>query len=101
MPKELDIKKLLKDQTEKLTEIFDDRIKSVTEQYNDINDKFSKIDRTLKSHTQQIANILVDVGAIKIKMSDVDYSVKMRLDRKIDKVNFVDLEGRVRKLEKK
>ena len=122
MAKETDMKKILEDQTEKLTEIFDDRIKSVTEQYNDINKKFAKIDRTLNSHTEEIGKLKVGVEETRINVSENKKDIKeIRIDsieikrdikevkfwvatdskNKVDKKHFVDLEGRVRKLEKK
>ena len=101
MAKELDIKKMLKDQTEKLTEVFDDRIKAVTEQYNGIQ-------KTLKSHTEEIAEIKVNVEEIRIDVMEVKSDVKTIkfemvavMNTKADKKLIIDLDHRVRHLEKK
>ncbi len=95
------IAKLLKNQTEQLVEIFDDRIKTVQEEFNGINKKLDFHTRILDSHTEQIGNILVDLSTIKISMNQISYDVGMKLDNKADKKHFVDLDGRVRRLEKK
>lgn len=95
------IKKLLKDQTEKLVEIFDDRIKTVQEGFNGINKKLDSHTKILDSHTEQIGNILVDLSTIKINVNQISYDVRMKLDNKADKKHFVDLDQRVRRLEKK
>ena len=94
MAKELDIKKVLKDQTEKLIEVFDDRIQTVQEEFNGINKK-------LDSHTEQIANLTMDMVEVKSDIRQIKFDIKMNLDNKLDKKHFVDLEQRVRKLEKK
>ena len=88
------IAKLLKDQTEKLIEVFDDRIQIVQEEFKGIN-------RKLDSHEEQIGNIIVDMSEVKIKINDINYKVTFDLDRKIDKKHFVELDTRVRRLEKK
>ena len=95
------ISKLLKNQTEKLVEIFDDRIKVVTEQYNGIQKTLDSHTKTLDSHTEQIGNILVDLSSIKINIANISYDVGVKLDNKADKKHFVDLDQRVRRLEKK
>ncbi len=87
------IAKLLKNQTEQLIEIFDDRIQTVQEEFNGINKK-------LDSHSDQIANLTMDMLEVKSDLKQVKFDVKMNLDNKVDKKHFVNLEGRVRVLEK-
>ena len=87
------IAKLLKNQTEQLIEIFDDRIQTVQEEFNGINKK-------LDSHSDQIANLTMDMLEVKSDLKQVKFDVKMNLDNKVDKKHFVDLELRIRKLEK-
>ena len=81
MAKELDIKKLLKDQTEKLTEVFNDKMKIVEDGFKGINQK-------LDSHEEQIGNILVDLSTVKLKVSEINYKLTVDLERKIDKKHF-------------
>jgi uncharacterized protein (DUF885 family) len=84
-----------------LDENTEHRFKATKEGLDGINEKLAKIEKTLNSHTEQIANILVDAHSIKLDMNDIKYQVKLNLDRKVDKTNFVDLESRIRVLEKK
>jgi hypothetical protein len=90
----IEIKKEFGSQTGVLVEEFQHRVAAIGEQYGNIK-------KTLDSHTEQIANILVDAHSIKLDMNDVKYQMKLNLDRKVDKVNFVDIESRIRVLEKK
>ena len=78
-----------------------DRFKATNEGYTGINERLDRIEKTLESHSEQTANIAVDVSSVKLDMNDIRYKTEVTLDRKIDKKHFVDLEGRVRVLEKK
>jgi hypothetical protein len=89
-----EIKKEFKTQTRVLLEEFQHRVSGIGEQYNGIQ-------KTLDSHTEQIANILVDVKSVRLDMNDIRYKTDVTLDRKVDKKLFVDLDSRVRNLEKK
>lgn len=95
------ISKLLKNQTEQLVEIFDDRIKVVTEQYGDIKNTLKFHTETLKSHSEQIANLLMDTTELKYDVKQIKLDIKIDLQNKVDKKHFVDLDQRIRKLEKK
>ena len=112
MVKELDIKKILKEvlteadkksqkRFDGMMEEINDKFKIMEEGFKGVNERFDEIDKTLNSHTEQIANILVDLSSVRLNMQSVSYEVSMHMDKKIDKKHFVDLEGRVRKLEKK
>ena len=79
----------------------DNRFNEVDKRFNEVDKRFDKIDKTLDSHTEQIANILVDLNTVKLNMQDTKHEVKIDIDKKVDKKHFVDLEGRVRILEKK
>ena len=79
----------------------DKRFNEVDKRFNEVDKRFDKIDKTLDSHTEQIANILVDLNTVKLNMQDTKHEVKIDIDKKVDKKHFVDLEGRVRILEKK
>ena len=94
MAKEIDIKKILKDQTEKLIEVFDDKMKIVE-------DGFKIIYQKLNSHEEQTANLTVDMMEVKSDIKQIKFDIKMNLDNKIDKKHFVELDTRVRRLEKK
>ncbi len=78
-----------------------DRFKATAEGTAGVNEKLDRIEKTLDSHTEQIANILVDVSSVRLDMNDIRYKTEVTLDRKLDKKHFVDLEGGVRVLEKK
>jgi len=88
------LKKALKQHTGVLIEEFQHRVSVIGEQYSDIQ-------KTLDSHSNQIANLSMDIMEIKSGVRDIKLDIKLDLDRKVDKKHFVDLEGRVRVLEKK
>ena len=48
-----------------------------------------------------IDNLTLEVRDTKLKVHDISYNVNLTLDRKIDKKLFLDLDNRVRNLEKK
>jgi len=88
------LEKILKQHTGVLIEEFQHRVSAIGEQYSDIQ-------KTLDSHSNQIANLSMDIMEIKSGVRDIKLDIKLDLDRKVDKKHFVDLEGRVRVLEKK
>jgi len=97
------VKKISKDSQDRFdgyVEDVNDRFKATNEGMMGIHQKLDKIEKTLDSHSEQLANALVDLNGVKIDMGKVSYEVTMHMDRKIDKKHFVDLEGRVRVLEK-
>jgi len=96
-----DANKDIKRHIKALFEEFDHRMKVVGELHADTPKQLKEIKRTLDSHTDQIGSILVDLSEIKINVRNVSYDVGVRLDNKLDKKHFVDLDQRVRKLEKK
>lgn len=96
-----EIKKEFKIQTGVLVEEFQHRVSAIGEQYADIKKTLDEHTKTLESHNERLANALIDLNGVKIDMGNVSYEVTMHLDRKVDKKHFVDLEGRVRVLEKK
>ena len=81
------IKKLLQDQTDKLVETFDDRMEIVKDQFKNV---FEKID-----------NLSMDMTEVKRDIREVKLHVMIQGDTKLDKKHFVDLDQRVRRLEKK
>lgn len=91
---ETKFEKRLKHHTESLIEVINDKFEIVKEQFVSV---FEKQD----SHTEQIGNVLVDLSEVKINLKSVSYDVAIKLDNKLDKKHFADLDGRVRKLEKR
>lgn len=96
-----EIKKEFKTQTGVLIEEFQHRVSAIGEQYSDIKKTLDEHTKTLDSHSNQIANLLMDSTEIKSDTRNIKLSVKLELDNKVDKKHFVDLEGRVRVLEKR
>ena len=89
-----EIKKEFKTQTRVLLEEFQHRVSAIGEQYGGIQ-------KTLDSHSNQIANLLMDSTEIKSDIRNIKLNIKLELNDKVDKKHFVDLEGRIRVLEKK
>lgn len=77
------------------------QVKTVAEGFLDIKKTLNEHTKTLDSHTEQIGNILTDTMEIKSDLKQVKLDVKFDLDRKVNKKLFVDLERRMRVLEKK
>ena len=102
MSKEIEkiIKKVQGDDDKKNERRFDGMMEVLEEKFEIIQEQFSGVHKKLDSHSDQIANILVDLSDVKLNMRKVSYDVAMDLDRKINKKHFVDLEGRVRVLER-
>ncbi len=77
-----------------------DGFKLQKEQSDGINQKLEEINTTLDSHSNQIANLTMDMLEVKSDTKQIKLDIKLNLNNKIDKKHFVDLEGRVRILEK-
>lgn len=88
-----EIKKEFGNQTGVLIEEFQHRVSAIGEQYPDIK-------KTLESHSNQIANLLMDSTEIKSDVRDIKLRIRLGLEDKVDRKHFVDLEGRVRILER-
>lgn len=69
-------------------------VKAVAEQHQDLDRKINEIQGGLE-------NLAYDVKDVKSKMINVEYTMNVSFDRKADKKLFVDLDNRVRGLEKK
>jgi septation ring formation regulator EzrA len=116
------VEKMLKRHTGALVEEFQHRVSAIGEQYGSIQKTLNGHTKTLNSHTEQIGKLMVKMTSVESEIKDiksdvknlradnlemrsdikqVKFDIKFDLDRKIDKTQFVDLEGRVRILEKK
>lgn len=84
-----------------LMEEVNDRFKATGEGMTHINERLNKMERTLNSHTEQIGSILTNTAEIKSRLNKIELDVSLELDKKVDKKLFVDLNNRVRVLEKK
>ncbi|MFH0804427.1 MAG: hypothetical protein V1896_02410 [Candidatus Zambryskibacteria bacterium] len=105
-----------------LSERYHDDIKTIKEGVKSLLQSSARQEKTLESHSGQIARLTTDVTVVKTntkeletnvkelrvdmlevksKLTKLNLDVKFDLERKIDKNLFVDLEGRVRVLEKK
>jgi ABC-type transporter Mla subunit MlaD len=112
MTKEIDIEKVIKrvqNEADKknerrfdgMMEVMNDNFKKVEDLFKGVFEKLDAHSKILDSHTEQIGNVLVDLNAVKIDIGQVRYDIALTLDRKLDKKHFVDLDRRVRILEKK
>ena len=116
------LEKTLKRHTGALLEEFQSRVTGIAEQYKDIKNTLDSHTKILKSHTEEIGKLKVGMEEIRIDVDESRKDIKeIRMDNieikrdvkevkfwvatdsknKVDKTHFVDLEGRVRKLEKK
>ena len=102
------IKKVQSDSHKKMEKLFklhreynDDKFKVVDEKFKSIDQKLDGNTKILNSHSEQIANLTMDMMEVKRDIKDIKFEVQLVLDKKVDKKHFVDLEGRVRVLEKK
>lgn len=102
------MQKYLKNVLDRTTQLFgihkedaDTKFKVISEQFKSIDQNSEEVRKNFQDVNNKLDNIIVDLSGIKIDMNDISYKVAMNLDRKIDKKHFVDLEGRVRVLEKK
>jgi|SRR3989344_1125494 len=77
-----------------LQEHTEDRFKVTKEGLTGINQRLDKMQG-------DIDNLTLEVRDTKLKVHDISYNVNLTLDRKIDKKLFLDLDNRVRNLEKK
>ena len=83
----LDSDKTVNDRIDGFAEVFDKKFKIVIDQFKSV---FEKLD-----------NLSMDMTEIKFGMRDVPFQIKFLRDSKLDKKHFVDLDQRVRRLEKK
>ena len=108
MKKEINIEKIIKKvQTdadkkserrfEGMMEVINNNFEKVTEQFKIVFEKLDYHSQTLDSHTEMIGNLTMDMTEVKSDIKDI----KSSLDSKVDKKHFVDLDRRVRILEKK
>jgi hypothetical protein len=109
------LEKMLKRHTGVLVEEFQHRVAAIGEQYKGIKNTLDAHTETLDSHTEQIGKLMVKMTSVESEVKElradnlemksdikqVKLDIKFDLDRKIDKRQFIDLEGRVRVLEKK
>ncbi|MEK7117253.1 MAG: hypothetical protein AAB861_00575 [Patescibacteria group bacterium] len=94
------VSKDFRNQIEGYIEHVDDKFKATSEGTMGIHEKLDRIEKTLDSHSERIANVLMDLADVKSDVRQVKMDVNFDLNRKVDKKHFVDLEGRVRVLEK-
>ncbi len=83
-----------------LFEEFDHRMKAMGEWHEETTKQYKEIKKILDSHTEQIGGVLMDLVEVKRDIKDIRYDVAVKLDNKLDKKHFVDLEQRVRRIEK-
>ena len=104
MKKEIDVEKIIKRvQTEAdkknerrfgiMMEEMDDKFKIVQDQFKGVNEK-------LDLHTEEIKEIRMDIMEVKRDVKDVKFWVTNQLQNKVGKKDFVDMDSRVRRLEK-
>jgi|SRR3989344_7138103 len=82
-----EIEDLFKRYTGVLVEEFQDRIKVIGEQFSGVSEK--------------VDNIAMDMAKVQSDIRDIKFDVKFGLKDKVDRRHFVDLDTRVRRLEKK
>src|SRR3989344_8344464 len=114
---EKQVKKLDKNSQSRIDgyiEHVDDRFKVTNEVFVGLNQKLESIEKTLDSHTERIGELLtdmtivksdvkelrVDMMEVKSDTKDTKFFAMNTFNNKVDKKHFVDLEGRVRILEK-
>ncbi len=111
-----------KQHVDAMFEEFEHRVKTIGEPYVNLNKNFDKIDKrfdeiqntldmqskllqahgkTLKSHTETLGLLYVDVSEMKSSVKDMPFQIKFLRDFKLDKKHFVDMDQRIRRLEKK
>ena len=66
-----------------------------------LNEKFKIIQEQFSAVFEKLDNVSMDMTEIKSDIKDTPFQIKFLRDFKLDKKHFVELEGRVRKLEKK
>ena len=116
------LEKTLKRHTGALLEEYQSRVTGIAEQYKDIKNTLDSHTKILESHTEEIGKLKVGVEEIRINVGENKKDIKeIRMDSieikrdvkevkfwvvgelkdKVDKKHFVDLDSRVRHLEKK
>ncbi len=102
--KKTDKKEFSKDELKRhvgaILEEVKDGFKVQREYFMGVNQRLGGVEKILDIHSNQITNITMDMIEIKRDVKEMKFDVKCGLDNKVDKKHFVDLEGRVRVLEK-
>lgn len=83
-----------------MAESYKDDVKATREGVTGITQILERIEKTLDSHTEEIASLRMDITEVRSDVRQVKFDVKFDLDRKIDKKHFIELDSRVRVLEK-
>lgn len=91
---QLDSDKRMKNYLGVLNEQTEDRFKATKEGFESINERLDKMQGN-------IDDIRIELRETKLKVQDVSYGVNITLDKKVDKKLFLDLDSRVKVLEKK
>lgn len=98
-----------------MAESYHSDVKVMKEGIGGIGKILERIENRLDSHEDRIAHLMVDMSEVKSDVKElradtieikrdtkeVKFDVRTGMDRKVDKKLFVDLDGRVRKLESK
>jgi phage shock protein A len=84
-----------------MAESYKDDVKATREGVAGITQILERMEKTLDSHTEEIANLRMDMTEVKSNVKDIKLNIRFGLDDKVDKKHFVDLDSRVRVLEKK
>jgi hypothetical protein len=91
-------------QVKKIDKNSDNRVQGYIENVNDrfkaTNEGYSSINEKLDKMQGDIDNITLELRDTKLKVQDISYNTNITLDKKIDKKLFLDLDNRVRVLEK-
>lgn len=95
------LEKILKRHTGALLEEFQDRVSGIAEQYGDIKNTLDHHTEMLDIHTEMIGSLATDMTEVKSDIRDIKSQIKLILDTKADKKDFVNLDRRVSILEKK
>ena len=64
-------------------------------------DQFKGVFEKLDDHGEKLDNLTADMAEVKSDLRGVNLTIKHLNDSKLDKKHFADLDGRLRKLEKK
>lgn len=98
-------KKEIKSHMNKLSKDFGSQIKVYIEHVNDrfkaAGEGMEAVNEKLDKMQGDIDDIRIEIRDTKLKVHDISYNVNLTLDKKVDKKMFLDLDNRVRNLEKK
>lgn len=62
---------------------------------------FMGVNQKLDKMQEDIDSVRIELRDTKLKVTDISYNFNLTLDKKVDKKLFLDLDTRVKKLEKK